>query len=47
MKKREFDLILENSLVQLEAGVSLQEILKENPRYSEELEPLLLGSVDG
>ncbi len=45
MKKREFELILENSLTRLEAGVSLQEILKENPRYSEKLEPLLQAAL--
>ncbi len=45
MKKREFELILEKSLTQLEADVSLQEILKENPRYSEKLEPLLQAAL--
>ena len=45
MKKREFELLLEKSLVQLEAGVSLQEILKENPHDSEKLEPLLQAAI--
>ena len=45
MNKNEFERILDRSLAQLDAGVGLDEILKENPRYSDELEPLLRAAV--
>ena len=41
MNKNEFEQILDQSLAQLENGAGLDEILKENPLYSTELEPLL------
>ena len=45
MSRKEFERILEISLTQLEAGVELEVILKENPRFSAELEPLLQAAL--
>ena len=41
MREKDFEFILEQSLVRLEAGNPLQEILKDNPQYAAALEPLL------
>ena len=45
MSRKEFERILEISLTQLEAGVELEVILKENLRFSAELEPLLQAAL--
>ncbi len=45
MSRKEFERILERSLAQLEAGDWLDVILKENPRYSADLEPLLQAAL--
>ena len=45
MNKKEFEQILDQSLAQLENGAVLEAILKENPQYSAELEPLLRASI--
>ena len=45
MNKNKFERILDQSLAQLENGARLEAILKENPRYSAELEPLLQAAT--
>ena len=41
MNNYEFERILDQSLAQIENGAGLEEIIKENPNYAAELEPLL------
>ena len=45
MNKKEFEQILDQSLAQLENGAVLEAILKENPQYAAELEPLLRAAI--
>jgi len=45
MSRKEFERILDQSLAQLEAGEGLDEILKVNPQYAADLEPLLRAAL--